>query len=171
MTKQSLRLATVRDALLLWEWRNDPDVHESAFNGAPIVWESHQTWLAAKLASSASRIWILSREGQPVAQARYDRVGQLAEIGYSVSRSARGAGLGGCVLQATAPLACRALSVPRVVGLVKVGNRASVRSFEHAGFRRVGRTSRQGHACFEFEWVDQAGFRQAPKPTATVTEV
>ena len=164
MTKQSLRIATASDARLLWEWRNDLDVRRSAFDGEPIPWESHQMWLAAKLASPASRIWILVREGRPVAQARYDRIEQFAEIGYSVSRSSRGNGLGTSLLKATVPLACRALGVPRVVGLVKVGNSASARSFDRAGFRREGQTSRQGHACLQFEWVDRTeSWRGPPK--------
>ena len=150
-----VRPALPEDAWLLWEWANEAAVRHNAFNPEPIQWEVHLNWLTQKLGQETARLWIIEQNGQPVAQIRYDDRGDgRAEIGYSVAQGARGQGLGSKVLQETAALACRALGVAAVYGVVFQSNIASIRAFEKAGFRKLPEPVLiQNQMCEQFEWV------------------
>jgi UDP-2,4-diacetamido-2,4,6-trideoxy-beta-L-altropyranose hydrolase len=147
----TLRAVTRDDACLLWEWANDPAVRANAFHPEPIPWETHCAWLDGKLRSPDCRIWIMERAGQPVAQVRYDRLGDTAEIGLSVAAAARGLGLARALLQVSAREACAVLGVRRLLAFVKPDNHASARAFERAGFRQIQPTRRFGQPCLAFE--------------------
>lgn len=150
MSKLELRPATVGDALLLWEWRNDPEVRAWSFHSEPVAWESHCAWLEGKLASDDCRLWILLEDGVPTAQVRYDRRGAEAEVSFAVAAPFRARGLGTTLLRLSAPLACRELLVKRLTALVKRENVASIRAFERANFRRVAEVS-DPEPCLKFE--------------------
>lgn len=161
----ALRGVSADDARLLWEWRNDPLVRANSFTQDFISWESHCAWFAAKLAQADCRIWILESDGHPAGQARYDRSGAIAEIGYSIAEPFRGAGLGAHLLRMSGPLGCRALGVSKLIGVVKAGNVASIRSFERSGFRCVETVMRHDHLCVQCEKTctqDQDGASEEP---------
>lgn len=158
-----LRGISPDDGRLLWEWRNDALVRANSFTQDVISWESHCAWLAAKLASPDSRIWILETDGRPAGQIRYDRAGDAAELSYLVAEPFRGAGLGAHLLRMSGPLGCRELAVSKLVGIVKSGNVASVRSFERAGFRCVDTVERHHYHCLQFE-KDCAAYSNGPRP-------
>jgi UDP-2,4-diacetamido-2,4,6-trideoxy-beta-L-altropyranose hydrolase len=169
MTPGTLRPATEADGRLLWEWANDAAVRANAFHSDPIPWETHQAWLAARLASVHSRIWIMERDGEPVGQIRYDRQGDVAEIGISVAAAYRGQGIGQALLGASCPRACAELQVRRLVALVKPHNRASAHAFEHAGFRQLAPTSRHGQPCLVFE-LRCAGLKSIADAASSLSE-
>lgn len=150
-----VRPALPEDAQLLWEWANEAAVRHNAFNPEPIPWEVHLKWLAQKLEQETARLWIIEQNGQPVAQIRYDDRGDgRAEIGYSVAQGARGQGLGSKVLQETAALACHALGVSTVYGVVFQANHASRRAFIKAGFTQLPQPVLiQNQMCEQFEWM------------------
>jgi UDP-2,4-diacetamido-2,4,6-trideoxy-beta-L-altropyranose hydrolase len=142
----ALREATPDDSRRLWEWANDPDARASSFKGDPIGWDSHQVWFAERLVSPTTAIFIgVTSEGEPFGQIRYDwdQRGD-AEIDVFVARPARGGGLGAALIRAGA---ARMMSVPDVLVMhayVKKDNLASLRTFEKAGFRLLGATTRAG---------------------------
>jgi len=137
----SLRLASMADAKILWEWATDPSVRANSFNPDEILWSNHLVWLQDHLESSDCRIWILVEDGRPVGQVRYDRVGTRASIGLSVGADQRGRGFGTLLLKLSLPGACRALDVDELFGLVKIGNVASARAFVAAGFQSASAAS------------------------------
>ena len=61
-----------------------------------------------------------------------------ATLGYWVVGSARGRGTAGTALRAVVPWALKELRIPRLELYVEPWNTASVRTAEHAGFRREG---------------------------------
>src|SRR5258706_3099130 len=69
-----IRLASYDDALLLWQWANDPVARQNSFNSAAIAWDDHEAWYREKLASRNCRNWILEIGDLPVGQIRYDRL-------------------------------------------------------------------------------------------------
>lgn len=148
----ALRRVGREDITRLWQWRNDPLVRASAFQSEPVPWETHVTWFQGKLASAATRIWILELAGEPAGQVRYDAGQDAAEIDYSVAAPFRGRGLGVLLLRLSAPLACAELGVGRLVGIVKADNHASRRSFERAGFIEAGPIVHRDVPCVRFEW-------------------
>lgn len=152
MSGFTLRPATMADAKLLWGWANDPDVRRASLTAAPIGWEHHEAWLETKLAAPETRIWLLEHDGEPVGQVRYDRAGDVAEIGYSVAATSRRHGFGTAILEQSAPRACRELGVAQLVGLVREGNEASCRAFARAGFTAAGLERRGDAACIRYTW-------------------
>lgn len=145
-----LRNATVDDARTLWEWRNDPETRRNALQTEPIDWDTHQQWLAGRLADTECQIWILVIDHDSVGQVRYDRIGTVAEISIVVAPGFRGRGIGTSLLRLSANEACTKLQVSTVVGIVKDDNIPSQRAFERAGFQRNGTLFRHGRACHRF---------------------
>src|ERR1051326_7133410 len=128
-----LRRATLADADLLLQWRNDPSVRATAFQTSPISLATHQLWFQARLDSPNSRIWLLENNGTPVGQVRYDCVGGKAEIAIAVSPSERGRGFGRMLLMLSIERACNELKPESLVAVVKTTNDPSIRTFRSAG--------------------------------------
>lgn len=146
----TVRRVTASDAEMLWEWRNDALVRQNSFTSEPIGWTDHQCWLADRLASKDTVIYVLEDGVGPVAQVRYERRGAEAEVGISVAAAARGRGYGSAALTETLPGACAALDVDRVIALVKADNVPSQRAFETAGFVPAGTVVERGVRCHKY---------------------
>jgi RimJ/RimL family protein N-acetyltransferase len=143
-TSLRVRRATADDCRLLWEWANDPGVREAAFNSDTISWARHVEWFEARLRSPDTVIYVMETgERAPVGQVRFDwRAADAVEIDISVAAQWRGHGLGAEGLR----LACDAFhrgARATIVARIRTENRASVRTFEKAGFEHSG-TERVG---------------------------
>jgi UDP-2,4-diacetamido-2,4,6-trideoxy-beta-L-altropyranose hydrolase len=151
VTALDLREATAADADLLREWRNDPDVRRNSFDQRVVEEAAHRRWLAVKLAARGrTRIWILTEDGVPAGQIRYDVDGAAAQISFSIGARFRGRGLGTAIVQLSAPRACRELGVRELRAFVKEMNVASIAAFIRAGFRREADTLVDGDAAAVF---------------------
>jgi RimJ/RimL family protein N-acetyltransferase len=147
----TVRRVSRADAARLWEWRNDEVVRENSFSTAAIPGEDHERWLAARLASPGTAIYIVEDADGPVAQVRYEREGDDdATVSISVAAEARGRGYGRAALTETLPAACADLGVRRVIALVKTDNVPSQRAFEAAGFVRDGVDTERGVPCHRY---------------------
>lgn len=99
----NLREARPEDAELLFEWANDELVREMAINTKKIIWLEHKAWFKQKLASAATKIFILEQNSVPVGQIRYDFINGEWLIDYSISKSERGKGLGQKIIELSLP--------------------------------------------------------------------
>lgn len=117
---------------------NDPDVRTNSFSPAPIVFEDHARWFAARIESPDAAIFVLDLEGLVVAMVRYDRAAEEAEIDIAVLGAFRGRGLGTHILQTTVSAATRSLAVLRLRAVVLERNWASRNFFVKAGFSEAG---------------------------------
>jgi spore coat polysaccharide biosynthesis predicted glycosyltransferase SpsG/RimJ/RimL family protein N-acetyltransferase len=130
-----LRPAAATDARLLWTWANDPAVRHASFSVDPIPWESHEQWLASKLADPRAYLYIgIASNGSPLGQVRFEMDGQEAEIHVSLAADWRGGGWGGALVAAGVRRLLRETDVAAVRARIKAANRASVSAFEAAGF-------------------------------------
>jgi UDP-2,4-diacetamido-2,4,6-trideoxy-beta-L-altropyranose hydrolase len=158
-----LRPATSADSLLLWQWANDPPTRRDSFNSAKISWREHEDWLRDKLASTASRMWIMQIGNLPVGQIRYDRIesceGRSAEVSFTIAAGFRGIGLGTRLLEMTAELAARELGVRWIKGISFIGNQASRRAFLRAGFEAVEQCIVGARECAVFRRAAGASSR------------
>jgi RimJ/RimL family protein N-acetyltransferase len=134
-----LRPATIADADLLLAWRNDPETRAASFTSDEISRDTHVRWLERKLADADCALLIVEHGGQPVGQVRLDREGDAAEIHIALAPAARGRSLGREALRAAVTATPEVLGARRVEARVKEDNVASLRAFEAAGFRVVGR--------------------------------
>ncbi|HEX9453583.1 MAG TPA: UDP-2,4-diacetamido-2,4,6-trideoxy-beta-L-altropyranose hydrolase [Candidatus Binatia bacterium] len=145
------------DALLLWQWANDPVARQNSFNSAAIAWDDHEAWFREKLASPNCRNWILEIGDLPVGQIRYDRLdGQKAAISFSVAPGFRGLQLGTELLAATMDLAALELNVPWLEGVAFKDNQASRRAFLKNGFAVIDHQFIDGQVCSIFRRARRA---------------
>lgn len=126
----SLRPVEMADADLLLLWRNDPETRQASHNSDEVMLESHLTWLEASLGfPEQRRLWIAEIDGVAVGTCRADRAENVWELSWTVAPDARGKGVAHQMLSKLVhyfdePLAAQ----------VKVGNIASIKVAERAGF-------------------------------------
>jgi RimJ/RimL family protein N-acetyltransferase len=147
-----IRPAGPDDAQLLWQWRNDPLVRQNSFNSQSIPWTDHEVWYARRLASPDICIYLLEKDGKPVAQIRYERRdGSIAEVGdISVAAVDRRKGYGTEILVQTVDRACTKLEAKELFAVVKENNFASAGMFRAAGFEPQSRINVDGWDCIRF---------------------
>lgn len=147
-----LRPIVAGDSSFLWRLANDPTVRATSYTHDPVPFERHVQWLAGKLASPDTRMWILEVDQEPVAQIKYDRKEpDMAEVGFSVVADLRGHGLGTRLLELTADLACQELQVRRLRGRLYAHNIASARAFAKAGYHFVEEFEIDRVLCHAYE--------------------
>jgi UDP-2,4-diacetamido-2,4,6-trideoxy-beta-L-altropyranose hydrolase len=150
-----LRPATPEDRRLLWEWANDPEVRAASFSPSQISWDTHVAWFAKMLDSAgtqgAERSLILIAEDEaatPLGHIRFEAMPDGDwDVGVSVASEARGRGLGRAVIQlGVENLLCKHPR-SRVHAFIKPSNRASIKAFEDAHFKRIGNEQIRGNAA------------------------
>jgi UDP-2,4-diacetamido-2,4,6-trideoxy-beta-L-altropyranose hydrolase len=130
-----LRRIEAGDARQLWEWANDPDVRRASFSPAPIPWDDHVRWLAARLTDPRWMGWMATdAAGISIGQLRFEVDGADATLSVSLDRAARGRGLGRVLIDRGCRDLLQTTVVERVHAWVKPDNAASAAAFAAAGF-------------------------------------
>lgn len=78
------RLATMADAMKLFEWRNLPAVRAMCRSPEEVAWADHLGWLERSLVNPSRRIFMCDLDGVSVATFRYD-YGDAAELSWNVA--------------------------------------------------------------------------------------
>lgn len=144
--KFKIRYASVEDSKILFDWANDADVRENAFNTEKIKWENHQEWFRSKMECSKTIVFILEMDSIPVGQVRfdYDTVNKYWLLDYSIDKKQRGLGLGSLLIN---------YSIKKVKGdiraFVKTENISSWKVFEKNNF--FIKTNIEGIIEYRFE--------------------
>ena len=125
----TLRNATMADAQLLFDWRNDPATRAASHNTAPLEFTAHCAWLE----KAVHRIRIAEVDGAAVGTVRIDR-GASTELSWTIAPGKRGLGYGKEMV-----IAAIALCEGHVRAEIKSGNIASQRIAESAGMSLVRR--------------------------------
>lgn len=84
-----LRPASIDDAQLLFDWRNEPLTQAMSVNTEPVAWDDHAKWLSTRLARPEPGLYICEDDGTPCGMVRIDN----DEISYTVDTGFRGKGL------------------------------------------------------------------------------
>ena len=135
-----LRPAEADDATFLFQWANDPDVRKMSLSPDPILWESHQRWFNAKLASDACWMFVaVDKAGQPVGQIRFDVTEEgCAEVDVHTDPDRRGQGIGLQLILLGVQRLLENSSIDTVTALIQCDNAGSRKAFERAGFQMMG---------------------------------
>jgi len=125
-----LRPATLEDAKILFEWRNDPQVRVASHNQDEISFAAHLSWLRDSLENPVRKLYIAEEDGISVGTARADWSDGAYTLSWTVSPKSRGKGIGKrmvCFLvkQIRKPIRAE----------VKVGNLASIKIAQEAGMQ------------------------------------
>lgn len=137
----TLRLLGADDLPTTLAWRNHPDSRAWFHTSQLIEPDAHAAWFDGYLKRDDDIVFILEKDGVPVAQValyRIDAEARTAEFGrVLVDPAARGQGLSH-VLTRLAVAAARAQGLASLVLEVKESNDRAIRAYEAAGFRREG---------------------------------
>lgn len=115
--------ARIKDAQILFDWRNDPITRAMSRNSDLVEWNDHVVWLTSHLALPQSKIYIAENFRKPVGTFRIDG----DEISYTVAPDERGKGYGVIML-------CRAREMFGVLRAeIYERNTASIKIAERAG--------------------------------------
>jgi RimJ/RimL family protein N-acetyltransferase len=131
MTEQvNLRPVTMADAEDLLVWRNDPETRHASHNTDEISLDRHLAWLEASLNKPEQRrLWIAEMNAKSVGTCRADRIDGAWELSWTVAPNFRGKGIAQKMLSAI----IERFQDP-LVAEIKVGNIASIKVSERAGF-------------------------------------
>jgi len=124
----SLRPATIQDADLLLEWRNDPATRKASHNTAEVQRDEHISWLSRTVGNSNRRLYVAEEKGVSVGTVRADLSEGVWELSWTVAPGARGRGIAKRMVAVLAHQISEGIRAE-----VKAGNIASARIAEHAG--------------------------------------
>ncbi|UFJ42529.1 GNAT family N-acetyltransferase [Brevibacillus humidisoli] len=130
-----IREATMEDAQLLFDWRNDPVTRANSFHSEPLGWETHVAWLQQAVSRDDLHIFVVEDQEQPIGTFRLNRIDSgRAEISITVAPPCRGKGFGGQILTEAARVARDQLGYTCLQAHVKESNIASRKAFFRAGY-------------------------------------
>jgi RimJ/RimL family protein N-acetyltransferase len=133
-----LRPALAGDAEVLLAWRNDPAAVRFSGTGRAIAPAEHRRWLAERLDSPATRIWIGEVDGHGIGRVRLDVTAGLGRISLAVAPTERGRGRATAILHLLLSELRDDVQVVALEARVHPANRASLQAFARAGFRDTG---------------------------------
>lgn len=132
----NLREATLEDARLLLDWRNEPLSRKNSIQTEEIQLSGHLEWLQRTLKDRRVKIFIVMLAGNAVGDLRFEYSQGCVEFSWSVDHRYRGRGLGTRILEKAIETAgpgiekkCR----------IKSDNIPSIKNALSAGFRLTGR--------------------------------
>ncbi len=128
--KIHLRTATMVDAKLLYNWRNDPETRIASFQDMEINYQDHLSWLEASLNNEKRRLYIADLLGKAVGTVRADDVSGTWVLSWTVAAEARHQGVAKHMVHELA----QKISDP-IAASIKIENAASVRVAEYAGMQ------------------------------------
>lgn len=123
----TFRDATIADAVLIFDWRNDLKTRRMSRKSDPIDWATHILWFQDRIQRTQPRLYIFEEDGVPVGTVRLDP----PFLSYTVAPDCRGRGIGS-----------RMLTLVRerfgaMTAEVQAKNEASIRAAQKAGHRVV----------------------------------
>ena len=138
------RAATLEDARLLWQWRNDPATRESSRSPEEVPWDDHLAWLGDSLERTDRLLLLVEDDAGPVGTVRWDLTRDTEgerewEVSITVAPQRRRQSLARPLLRAgevaLSELArSGATDVTAYLAVVNVDNDASVRLFETSAY-------------------------------------
>ena len=149
----ALRRAIADDGAFLLELRNDPDAVRGSMTGRAVTPEEHRAWLAARLDSPGTRLWIVQDDRVDVGQLRVDVDDGVGTVSIAIAADHRGRGLARGALSALQRSLHGDMQITRLHAELHRENIASRRVFERAGFTTLGETG-EFVAC---EWLQVTG--------------
>lgn len=125
-----LRKASMSDAKMLFEWRNDYTTRLNSTNTEEVLWDSHLKWLENSLNDMNRKIFIAEVDHVAVGTIRVDYLNDHTELSWTIAPDSRGMGYGSAMLRQLAG----SLGNRDLWALIKMDNRPSQRMAEAAGF-------------------------------------
>ncbi len=130
-----IRRASISDAAVLFEWRNDVRTRKYFRNSGPLSLSGHMSWFSQTLANERSVLLVLSCGEDPVGCLRFDIDGEKAEVSIYLDPSRHGQGWGTRALrQAMDWMFSEHPQVTLFTAEVLEQNTASAKLFQRCGY-------------------------------------
>ncbi len=129
-TTLSLRLATLEDAQILFEWRNDSLVRAASHNQDEVSFENHLSWLKKSLKNPTRELYIVEENGIRIGTIRSDWDDGAYTLSWTIDSEFRNKGFG----KRMVCLLVKKIKVP-LRAEVKVGNTPSIKIAEEVGLQ------------------------------------
>lgn len=138
-TRLYIRTANENDCDSIFKLSNQEYVRRYSLNSRPIEWESHVKWFEKQMSSETHLFLIVINElDQLVGQVRYELESESATISISLSKSILGKGLSKTIIrQSILYLRQRHPEILRIFAWISDENKASIKTFERVGFKRL----------------------------------
>jgi RimJ/RimL family protein N-acetyltransferase len=152
--KITWRFASLSDADILLQWRNEPDTFLFTKKARPLKRAEHHEWVVRQIAKSRSDsvLLIFSFASDQIGMSRLDRLnGFDFEISISVGKMYQGKGYGKIILEMSIKYALETLSAERVIATIHCENTKSQKLFQYAGFKPVREILNRGN--FRTFWL------------------
>lgn len=134
-----LRKATMADSELLWNWRNQKSVRESAFSSEKIEYSSHEEWYKNKLKNPNTYFFIATdSSNKPVGQIRFDKINKdVFEVDVSVDKNNTNKGYGSLIIKEGCHILSDNVKIKKIISRIKKNNVKSIKAFSNAGFKII----------------------------------
>lgn len=138
MKQSYLREVTKEDMMLLYEWANDKEVRNNAFQTHTIDIEEHKKWFEKRLESDFCSMYIYMVDNKPAGQIRLEYEGNRGTIDYSIDKNYRGKGYGKHILElAEQKVKQFRTDIVYLFGEVKKENMPSRKKFKELEYEEV----------------------------------
>ncbi|MCT4585621.1 MAG: GNAT family N-acetyltransferase [Peptostreptococcaceae bacterium] len=94
-----LRKVNYNDIQTLFEWSNEKQVRNNAFNKNRITYKEHLNWFENKIKNINTHMYIYMNDDNFIGQIRIDIKDKIAKISYSIDSDCRGLGLGSKIIK------------------------------------------------------------------------
>lgn len=136
--RRALRLATISDAIIAYEWRNSEMVRRFSHNSDEIAFADHLAWWLSSLDNTNRSLLILELGGEPAGVLRYDYKGSNALVSIYCDPRQLGFGLGPELLRMGEKwLATHHQETKRIAAEIHPDNAPSISAFNKAGFQQI----------------------------------
>ncbi len=126
-----IRLANISDIEKVFELSNNDIVRENSINQQKITWGEHKKWFNQRIKNIEYPFYIVeNRDGEFIAQVRFDKKYDEVVISLSIVESHRGMGLGEQIIKKCVKMS----GINKLSAYIFDKNIASIKSFERAGF-------------------------------------
>lgn len=137
----TFRPATLDDADLLFQWRNDPITRQNSRQTAEIDHPTHLKWLAEAIQNPKRKLFIAFANKTPIGTVRFDQQNELTwELSWTIAKESRGQGFGKEMVKVATTL----MPKNNLIAVIKDNNQASTKIATYAGFvfdKQVGDTA------------------------------
>lgn len=130
-----IRPATMDDAEIVLEWRNDDITRANSFSKDIIDKDSHMNWYQRKIEDENCFLYIMENESEKIGQIRIDKVNDIGEVSYMIAPIKRGHGYGKQIIKLCESVIPK--EIKTLIGLVEDHNIPSKKCFvfnEYAEF-------------------------------------
>lgn len=137
----SIRRATMADLHVVYDWANDEITRANSFFSEPIAFETHKNWWFEKINDVTAVFYICEVGRVPAGIVRFDKedIEKSYTIGINIAPNYRGRRLSVRFLKATCFDFLKTRGDYVINAYIKKDNIASIRIFEKAHFKYVGK--------------------------------